>query len=331
MEKTILQSQRIYYKDLTSAQASCIQNDLQVYNQMFRYTYRKLYNVAFHNEKQDQSFPKELKKIFDTSDYMLLSVITNVKAVIKTSIQIQMYHLTRTSNEYKNILKKYQKTEELIKQYQKVHQSLIAISRKESDDVYTFAGCRFTYQKETRTCTVNGEEVNLYVFEVKFLQVQLKQLKHRLKMLLSKMNRKKEEISNYKKPPKQICFGDKKLFKVQYTVYEDDYETRKDEDTHRTNKQMMIQGRRQSKYGNNLFKYDVENKCLMYRGINETIYLDVIFHYQKELLEEKVLLPHNTPGKAICFVIEDYKEYFIIKAILELPNKDITTSKKIEL
>jgi len=62
--------------------------------------------------------------------------------------------------------------------------------------------------------------------------------------------------------------------------------------------------------------------------INETIYLDVIFHYQKELLEEKVLLPHNTPGKAICFVIEDYKEYFIIKAILELPNKDTTTSKR---
>jgi len=50
-------------------------------------------------------------------------------------------------------------------------------------------------------------------------------------------------------------------------VYKDDHETWKNEYTHRRNKQMMIQGKRQGKYGNNLFKYDVENKCLMYHAL----------------------------------------------------------------
>ncbi|WP_416327850.1 hypothetical protein, partial [[Eubacterium] hominis] len=81
---------------------------------------------------------------------------------------------------------------------------------------------------------------------------------------------------------------------------------------------------RQGKYGNNLFKYHVSENKLIYRSASgRDIELPIEFHYQKEELIRAVKMKHNTPGKAICYELRDHGEYFIIKAIVEVVDKDI--------
>lgn len=328
MSKTISQSQRIYYKDLTSTQVTCIHHDLNVFGKMTRFTYRRFYDECFYNVKTGKGFQKILKKMFSTNDYMPLSVIRNVKAIIKSTIELQGFHRKRVTKEYNNVEKKYKQTQKQYNRFHKVLDSLISISKGKNVKLYSFTGCGFSYTKDN-TCIVDGKEMNLYLFEETYIKRKLKELKHRLKMLLWKMKRKKQEIENYKKHPKQICFGGSKLFKAQFTKeeYIHDHQKWKEEYDYQRNKQISIMGRRQGKYGNNLFKYEIESNTMMYRGIKEIIYLPIQFHYQKELLEEKVKLKHDTPGKAIFYKLEHHRDYFIIKAVLELPEKETTTTK----
>mgnify|MGYP002646627225 CR=1 FL=1 len=59
---------------------------------------------------------------------------------------------------------------------------------------------------------------------------------------------------------------------------------------------------------------------MIYRCSSEKreIPLKIEFHQYKEELERAVRLPHNTPGKAVAYVLEDHGAYFIIKAIVEM-------------
>ncbi|MDQ0361486.1 hypothetical protein, partial [Breznakia pachnodae] len=196
MSKTISQSQRFYLKHLSEPQINCIHHDLKVYNQMYRYTYRRCYDDTFYDVKIGKGFQKKLKARYGTNDYMPLSVISDVKAKIKTSIQIQKFHEKRVTREHKNIKKKYKKVEKQYLQFKKVHNSLISISQGNSVKLHIFKGCGFSYTKHN-TCIVDGKEINLYLFEELYIKVMMKHLNHRLKVLLWKMKRKKQEIANY--------------------------------------------------------------------------------------------------------------------------------------
>lgn len=328
MPKTISQSQRFYYDELANNEAECIHHDLQLYNRMFRYVYRKFYDHTFHHVTVPKDFQKELKKLFGTSDYMPLSVINDVKAMIKTSIQTQSYHLKRVKRELRNIKLKVQETEMKRNDFLIALNSLIAFSKGDADDVVIPVGYGFRYDPTRKLCIGKGVTLNLYLFEVQIVKPELKKLKTRLKLLQDKIKRKQQEIVNYSKHPKQVCFGGGKLFKAQYTQeeYVQDHQKWRTDFLQQRNHRMSICGRRQGKYGNNLFKLDVETGTLLYRGVKESITLPVIFHYQKELLEKRVRQKHNTPHKAICYVIESKEEYFIFKAVLETEEIPSTTT-----
>ncbi len=329
MPRTISQSQRFYYDELSVDEAVCIKNDLELYNRMFRTTYRKFYDQAFYGAFVRKDFQKQLKQMFGTNDYMPLSVIADVKSRIKTSIKTQEYHLNRVQRELKNIENKISKTEKRLIGLLKTLDSLINVSKGEKVKVPVFKGCGFTVNHKTKLVTLkDGRVFNFYLFEVQVLKVEIKRSRNRLKQLKDRMNRKKQEIINYSKHPRQICFGGKKLFRSQFTQQEyiNNHSLWKQEYDLARNRRMSISGRRQGKYGNNLFKYDVDTNTMMYRGINKIVYLPVTFHYQKELLIKRVTQPHNTEGKAICYCIESKKDYFIIKAILEAEEIPPTTT-----
>lgn len=91
---------------------------------------------------------------------------------------------------------------------------------------------------------------------------------------------------------------------------------------------MTIPGRRQGKYSNCVFKYHIDEGILVYRGTKQDIYLPIQFHYQEELLKQKIQLPHNTPGKAVAYQLVDKGKYFLIKAILECDDCICHTTKK---
>ena len=141
----------------------------------------------------------------------------------------------------------------------------------------------------------------------------IKRLKSIIRNL--KFRRNRNEFKLKKKMP-SVCFGGKKNLK------NGDLETYRFKRARR----MLIPGRRQGKYSNNLFKLNVDNDMLTYRSTQKNIVFKVQFHKYKDELYARVNEKHNSPDKAVAYELMDYGEYFIVKAIFEkhmnLPKTD---------
>ena len=152
-----------------------------------------------------------------------------------------------------------------------------------------------------------------YLYEVQVLDPNIKRLKSIIRNL--KFRRNRNEFKLKRKMP-SVCFGGKKNLK------NGDLETFR----YRRQRRMLITGRRQGKYSNNLFKSNVDNDMLTYRSTQKDIVFKVQFHKYKDELYARVNEKHNSPDKAVAYELMDYGEYFIVKAIFEkhmnLPKTD---------
>ena len=151
---------------------------------------------------------------------------------------------------------------------------------------------------------------------------QKKALKAQCKAIEKKIKEVEINILKIDRQLKEL-FRKTKQARARTTVYAGQHETWLKAYQSARNRTMMIQGRRQGKFSNNLFQYHIEEGVLIYRCSSEKreIPLKIEFHQYKEELERAVRLPHNTPGKAVAYVLEDHGAYFIIKAIVEMEEK----------
>ena len=152
-----------------------------------------------------------------------------------------------------------------------------------------------------------------YLYEVQVLDPNIKRLKSIIRNL--KFRRNRNEFKLKRKMP-SVCFGGKKNLKNGYL---DIYRFKRA-------RRMLIPGRRQGKYSNNLFKLNVDNDMLTYRSTQKDIVFKAQFHKYKDELYARVNEKHNSPDKAVAYELMDYGEYFIVKAIFEkhmnLPKTD---------
>lgn len=131
-----------------------------------------------------------------------------------------------------------------------------------------------------------------YLYEVQNVDPDIRHLKSRIGLLTFKKNRFQDKLKKLEVLP-SIHF-------------------------HKRDR-MLIPGRRQGKYSNNLFKLNILTDEMLIRTTGGNITLPIQFHKNKRYLYQKVALPHNTPGKAVAYELRDYGEYFIIKAIMDIP------------
>ena len=277
-------SQRFYYKDLDIEDGLVIKNDLILYNSMLHKAFKRVYDHAFKDAKYDESDQKFIKSFYGTSDYLPLSAIHEAKALIKS--------ITLKENLYKKQMEcRIQSIDKKIKN--KERQLNACLNKKES------------YIQKSKNKNYKESD---YLHEVQVLNPKIKRLKNNIKML---QYRKKRYTYKMNRKMPGVCFGDWKALR------------NKDYDTYRFSRQrrMLVPGRRQGKYSNNLFKLHTENDVLVYRGTAKEVKLHVVFHKYKKELYERVNEKHNSPNKAVAYELMDYGDYFIIKAILEYPYK----------
>ena len=300
--KTISMSNRFYYSELDFNDSIMIREDLRLYNSMVRKAYKYLYLSHIGTSLPFISLQKQMKLEFDTNDYFPQSVIWQAKAILKSNIECHKNYIDKMKKRIKQINKKIRDTEK------KIHKTEVKINKLIA---------------KTKQGKQTKED---YLLEVQILKPQLKILKNNLSQFKYRKDRY-EKLSQRKM--KQTCFGGRKLAKARNTVYETHKEWL-EEYGHKRNEKMMITGRRQGKYSNNIFKYHVEEGIMVYRCTTskEEIHLPITFHKNKELLERAILLPHNTPGKAVAYMIEDHHDYFIIKAIIDVEEKEFTFNKE---
>ena len=300
--KTLSYSNRFYYRELDKRYADMIKEDLRLFASMLHKTYKyrmlqeKGVNLPF------KSLNKQLKNLYGTNDYFPLATIWECNAIIKASKENHKNYISRMKKKIKQMNRKINETMKKMSAIQNQIDRLI-LKTKEG--------------KQTK------ED---YLLEVTVLKPKLKVLKNNLGQFKFRRNRF-EQLS--KRKLKSVCFGGKRIATIRTTTDITHEDWLKQYRYHRE-KIMMIPGRRQGKYSINLFKYISDEGILIYRSSSgkEDIPLKVTFHENRGLLERCVRLPHNTPGKAVAYAIEDKGEYFIIKAIIEVEEKEYTFKKE---
>ena len=299
-------SSRVYYSTLSEEQTKYIKQDLVLYNQMVHSAYNHIYDMAFRNGKKLTSgeYEKLLKTKYHTSDYFALSAIRQAQGVFKSNMECYEAQKRNLQNRLSQIQKKIDEDTEKVGTLIKEKERLMKNSHPTKED---------------------------YLYEVREVSPKLKQLRHEIGMLRGRYHDMEGKLHKLEKRMKSACFGGRKMFKAQYTTY-DSHEEWKQDYTKKRNKQMIIPGRRQAKYSNNIFYYHIEDEVMCYRvssngvKMNTVIPIPVSFHHHKDELYRALRMPTNTAGKAVCYVLTDYGEYFIIQAIIEMEDKEITNT-----
>ena len=305
--KTITCSDRVYYDELLPEEAQAIRQDIQLVHSILHTAYRyltlKARGIPFPFE---ESLHKELKRRYHTNDYFPLTALWEAQHQLKADFENHERWKKSLKARVKSVEKKIRKTE---KEIQRLDKQLAQLKQK----------------------TKQGKQTQEdYLLEVQGLRPTRKQLKNRRSQLIFKLNRTQQQLNTANQKMRFTCFGGKKLSRSRTTVYAGNHEAWLEEYRYQRNKTMMIPGRRQGKYSNCLFKYHLEEGVLIYRcsSENREIRLKVRFHANAKELERAVKLPHNTPGKAVAYLLEDHKKYFIIKAVVEMEDRELMENKQ---
>ena len=283
--KVLSLSNRFYYRELDEEVREVIKHDLKVYNSMLHKAYKLLYDKSYKNVPLKESLQKMMKNEYGTTDYIPLSAINEAKSLLKANTQTNQRLIKQSIKRISRIKYKIKSKENEIDSYTRDKNQLIK-KCKEMD--YT--------EKD-------------YLYECK-IDKKLKEAKNQLKQIYFRLNREIQRKNKLERGSKAVCFGSKKNLRNDINEFR-----------YQRNKRMLIAGRRQGKYSNNLFKYHVDENIMVYRGIEKEIRLPITFHKNKEYLENAVRMKHNTPNKAVAYELYDHGDYFIIKAIIEVESQ----------
>ena len=263
--KVFSMSQRIYYKDLEPEAESIIKKDLELYNCMLHKAFKICFDRAYKDVTYSETDQRMIKSFYGTNDYFPLSAINEAKALVKSLKSREKEDCDLIKTRLKKINKKIKKNEKQLKKALKEKEKLINRSKKKK------------YTEED------------YLYEVQVLDPNIKRLKSIIRNL--KFRRNRNEFKLERKMP-SVCFGGKKNLK------NGDLETYR----FKRSRRMMIPGRRQGKYSNNLFKLNVDNDMLTYRSTQKDIVFKVQFHkYKKDgnivLIKKYPIHKENTKNK----------------------------------
>lgn len=291
MAKITISSTRVYYNELHNEDASMIKHDICVYQSMRKKAYKELYdNYTYGNQLTVN--PKYLKSIYSTNDYFPLSAIAESKSLLKSQKTCHQKTIKNDRNRVKKIEKKIHKEETELLKYERTLKSLIQYSRTKALCVRQ---CPNMYWDKLNPdlCIYKGQPMNLYLFEVQYLKPMIKCIKSRIKQLIFRKQRYIEKIERMEYRMKMIHFKRSNYIKIT--------------------------GRAQGKYCNNLFKYNHQTNEMTYIDTyKRKITFSLDFPYRKEELIRVLNMKHETPGKAVCYTLRDYGDYFIIFATIEL-------------
>ena len=291
MAKITISSTRVYYKELHHEDASMIKHDINIYQSMRKKAYKELYDNYVYGNKLNVN-PKYLKGIYSTNDYFPLSAIAESKSLLKSQKTWHQKRVKNNKNKIKKIEKKIHKEESELLKYERTLKSLIQYSKTKALCVRQCPD--FYWNKyNPNMCIYKGQSMNLYLFEVQHLKPLIKCIKNRIKLLKYRRQRQIEIIERLEYRMKMIYFKRSNYIKIT--------------------------GRAQGKYCNNLFKYNYITKEMTYIDtLRGKITFPLDFPYRKEELIRVLNLKHETPGKAVCYTLRDYGDYFIIYATIEL-------------
>ena len=307
-----------------------IKEEIELFNTMKRVAFSNVRILGGDKPvKENLSIHMFLKSQFYVSDYFINSARQEAKAAYRSAMEVLALQKENLESRIKQMEKKVKETNKRLEHLKKEKLSLIKRSKTGKGKFASYRGGRESepspgiFQVRYKKKTVRYE--NQYLFEVQYLNPEIKKLKARLRVISQRitsnqcrLQKVEEKIENHLP---SVCFGSKQLFKKQNTVYQNQHEDWKRAIYKGRNPGMTISGRKDATQGNFLFKYDVQAKDLTYRTTkSETLVLkNVTFPYGQELVEEAVLASVNERN-AVAWRLEVHGSRVLVKCMVEVSN-----------
>ena len=281
-----------------------------------------------------------LKEKYGFNDYFANSANQQAKAVLRSVKELHSANKNETKETLKAVLEKEKRTQSRLAELQKTKACLVAISKHEKTGkgkhrpkLRMPKGGAETWDKETGVFTVwyfhkrtkERKAVrtfeNAVLFELQYLDPKIRQLKGRLTALGNRIRKLEARLKRMEDLP-GVCFGSKAFFKKQHTVYKNDHDAWKRRFQKKRTCGMTISGRRDSKNGNWVFRYDAASRTLYYRSMcgKEITIPGFEFPYGQELLEDYLVRQATEKSAPVAWRIEETGGSFLIKCILHLPD-----------
>lgn len=308
-----------------------IKEEIKLFNTMKRIAFSNVRILGGDKPvKENLSIHMFLKSQFHVSDYFINSARQEAKAAYRSAMEVLALQKENLESRIKQMEKKVKETNKRLEHLEKEKQSLIKRSKTGKGKFASYRGgresepCTGIFQVRYKKKTVCYE--NQYLFEAQYLNPEIKKLKARVRMISQRIDSSRCRLQKVEGKIKNhlpsVCFGSKKLFKKQNTIYQNQYEDWKRAIYKGRNPGMTISGRKDATQGNFLFKYDVKTKNLSYRTTTgETIVLkNVMFPYGQELVEQAVLASANE-RYAIAWRLEVHGSRVLVKCMVEVSNK----------
>ena len=307
-----------------------IKEEIELFNTMKRVAFSNVRILGGDKPvKENLSIHMFLKSQFYVSDYFINSARQEAKAAYRSAMEVLALQKEILESRIKQMEKKVKETNKRLEHLEKEKLSLIKRSKTGKGKFASYRGGRESepspgiFQVRYKKKTVRYE--NQYLFEVQYLNPEIKKLKARLRVISQRitsnqcrLQKVEEKIENHLP---SVCFGSKQLFKKQNTVYQNQHEDWKRAIYKGRNPGMTISGRKDATQGNFLFKYDVQAKDLTYRTTQgETVVLkNVTFPYGQELVEQAVLASVNERN-AVAWRLEVHGSRVLVKCMVEVSN-----------
>ena len=307
-----------------------IKEEIELFNTMKRVAFSNVRILGGDKPvKENLSIHMFLKSQFYVSDYFINSARQEAKAAYRSAMEVLALQKEILESRIKQMEKKAKETNKRLEHLEKEKQSLIKRLKTGKGKFASYRGGRESepspgiFQVRYKKKTVRYE--NQYLFEVQYLNPEIKKLKARLRVISQRitsnqcrLQKVEEKIENHLP---SVCFGSKQLFKKQNTVYKNQHEDWKRAIYKGRNPGMTISGRKDATQGNFLFKYDGQAKDLTYRTTKgKTIVLkNVTFPYGQEFVEQAVLASPKERN-AIAWRLEVHGSRVLVKCMVEVTN-----------
>ena len=317
-------SERIYKNEIDASVVVRLTEQIERFNQMKRTSYQ---SMVKEKRTGKSSFPVSLhlamKNLFHTNDYYANSAVREAKALMSSQNELQTLYKKQKDEKIKNTNDKIKKDGKYLKKLENTKSSFVKgkpkVQKRMGLTILPDGSVR--YQKKDKILIWN----NLFLFEHQFLDVQIKRIQAKLGRIRHRQQRLTEEKEKLSSTINSVVFGTKKLFKHQHSKeeYVKDQQLWREKFLQQRNKQMLISGRKDGKYGNFVFHYnpaDHQLRITLDSGV--VVSLKVEIPYGQKIVDDILTQQLNCKnkklgGQPISWSAEDHGAYYIFKCLVE--------------
>lgn len=180
-------------------------NDMKI--QMYNLLYDKKYKDSGILKKE--TYSKWCKDTFGTNDYYNCAVYTGASGIISSQNELNKLYIKTKKKDIDARDAKIKDTIEQLKKKQSIKDSLVIYAKTKKWKT-PYAGCQTKMTGKTVTVS-GGKKIDVDTYERK-IESDIRNLKNRLKLLITARNRAQHKLDGLNKDPRRIIFGSKKLY-----------------------------------------------------------------------------------------------------------------------